>query len=255
MRQRVVTGIVGGAFIAYVTYVGGNIYDFVYFGITCIAIYELSKVFFNNGFGYGAIINYLFAIALFIEKITEYHHFFDFFLFLYISLNFIVFVLNKDVNLKKISEIIFIGCYVVFFMYHMMLINGSLFVWLVYIIAFGTDTFAYFSGKIFGKHKLYPEVSPNKTIEGAIGGIIGCTIISLIYFDYLRINKYIYIIIFSVSASIFSMAGDLVASKIKRENKIKDFGNMLPGHGGILDRFDSVLFVAPIVYYFTQHFI
>ncbi len=255
MRQRVITGVAGGAFIAAVTLMGGIAYDFVYFGITCIAIYELSRVFFNDGFAYGAIVNYMFAIALFIEKITEYNHYFDFFMFLYISMNFLMFVFNKKIDIKKLGEIIFIGTYAVFFMYHMMLMNGSVYVWLVYIIAFGTDTFAYFAGKMLGRHKLYPEVSPNKTIEGAIGGIIGCTIISIIFFKYLRINKYIYIIIFSVSASIFSMVGDLTASKIKRESGIKDFGDLLPGHGGILDRFDSVLFVAPTVYYFVQHFL
>lgn len=255
MRQRIITGIAGGAFIAAVTYVGGTVYDFVYFVITCIAIYELSKVFFDSGFDYGAIVNYLFAIALFIGKITGYSHFFSFFLFLYISLNFLIFVFNKKIDVKKISKIIFTGTYVVFFMYHMMLMNGTPYSWLVYIIAFGSDTFAYFTGKILGKHKLYPEVSPNKTIEGAIGGIIGCVILSLVYFYYLRINKYIYIIIFSVSASVFSQTGDLAASKIKRENGIKDFGRLLPGHGGILDRFDSVLFVAPTVYYFIRHFL
>ncbi|MDD2396389.1 MAG: phosphatidate cytidylyltransferase [Tissierellia bacterium] len=255
MGRRVLTGFAGGAFIAVITYLGGSLYDFVFFGITCIAIYELSKAFCGNGFDYGAVMNYIFAIALFIEKVTENRHFFDFFLFLYISINFLIFVFNKKVTVKKVSEIIFMGTYVVFFMYHMMLMNDSKFVWLVYIIAFGSDTFAYFTGKFFGKNKLYPEVSPNKTIEGAIGGIIGSTILSLIYFNYLSINKYFYIIIFSVSASIFSMAGDLTASKIKREYKIKDFGNLLPGHGGIMDRFDSVLFVAPTVYYFILHFI
>jgi phosphatidate cytidylyltransferase len=255
MGKRVLTGFAGGAFIALITYLGGSLYDFVFFGITCIAIYELSRVFFNDGFDYGAIMNYMFAIALFIEKITENRHFFDFFLFLYISIIFLIYIFNKKVTVKKVSEIIFMGTYVVFFMYHMMLMNNSKFVWLVYIIAFGTDTFAYFTGKFFGKNKLYPEVSPNKTVEGAIGGIIGSTILSLIYFNYLSINKYFYIIIFSVSASVFSMAGDLTASKIKREYKIKDFGNLLPGHGGIMDRFDSVLFVAPTVYYFILHFI
>ena len=255
MGRRVLTGFAGGAFIAAVTFFGGRIYDFVYFGITCIAIYELSKVFFDNGFSYGAILNYIFAIALFIEKATEYQHFFDFFLFLYISINFLIFVFNKDIDFITVTKIIIIGVYVVFFMYHMMLMNNSKFVWLVYIIAFGSDTFAYFSGKLFGKHKLYPKVSPNKTIEGAIGGVIGSTILSLIYFNYLSINKYFYIIIFSVSASVFSMAGDLMASKIKREYGVKDFGNLLPGHGGIMDRFDSVLFVAPTVYYFIQHFL
>jgi phosphatidate cytidylyltransferase len=212
-------------------------------------------VFFGNGFGYAAIVNYIFAIALFIEKVTEYQHYFDFFLFMLISVNFLIFIFNKKVDVKKISEVILIGTYPVFFMYHMMLMNNSKFVWLVYIIAFGSDTFAYFTGKFFGKHKLYPEVSPNKTIEGAIGGIVGSTILTLIYFNYLSINKYFYIIIFSISASVFSMAGDLTASKIKREFKIKDFGYLLPGHGGIMDRFDSVLFVAPAVYYFISLFL
>jgi len=255
MRQRVITGVVGGAFIAAVTYFGGSFYNFVYFGITCIAIYEISKLFFSNGFDYGAILNYLFAASLFIAKNTNNLYLFNYILFTFISINFLIFVFNKNVDIKKMSEIIFIGSYVVFFMYHMMLMNGSKYVWLVYIIAFGSDTFAYFTGKFFGRRKLYPRVSPNKTIEGAIGGIIGCTIISILYFDYLRINKFIYIIIFSICASIFSMVGDLSASKIKREFGIKDFGNTLPGHGGILDRFDSVLFVAPIVYYFVNYFI
>lgn len=255
MRQRFITGVVGGAFIAYVTYLGGDIYDFVYFGITCIAIFEISRLFFKSGFDYGGVINYLFAASLFIAKNTNNLYMFNFILFVYISTNFLMFVFNKKVDIKKMSEIVFIGSYAVFFMYHMMLMNGSKYVWLVYIIAFGSDTFAYFAGKLFGKRKLYPQVSPNKTIEGAIGGIIGCTIISILYFNYLSINKYIYIIIFSICASIFSMVGDLSASKIKREFEAKDFGNFLPGHGGILDRFDSVLFVAPIVYYFVNYFI
>ncbi|MDD2494860.1 MAG: phosphatidate cytidylyltransferase [Tissierellia bacterium] len=255
MRQRVITGIIGGAFIAFVTYIGGFIYDFVYFGITCIAIYEISKIFFDNGFDYGSILNYLLSLSLFLTKYAENKFLFSFILFTFISINFLIFVFNKNVDVKKMSEITFIGCYVVFFMYHMMMMNGSQFVWLVYIIAFGSDTFAYFTGKLLGKRKLYPEVSPNKTIEGAIGGIIGCVVISILYFNYLRINKLFYIIIFSVCASVFSMVGDLSASKIKREFGIKDFGKFLPGHGGILDRFDSVLFVAPIVYYFVNYFI
>jgi len=255
MRQRVITGVVGGAFIAYITYLGGNIYDFVYFGITCIAIFEISRLFFKSGFDYGGVINYLLAASIFIAKNMNDIYLLYPILFIFISVNFLMFVFNKNVDIKKMSEIIFIGSYTVFFMFHMMLMNGSKYVWLVYIIAFGSDTFAYFTGKLFGRRKLYPQVSPNKTIEGAIGGIVGCTIISILYFNYLSINKLIYIIIFSICASVFSIVGDLSASKIKREFGIKDFGNLLPGHGGILDRFDSVLFVAPVVYYFVSYFI
>jgi len=227
----------------------------MYCNITCIAIYEISKLFFKSGFDYGGVINYLLAASLYIAKNTNDIYLLYPILFVFISINFLMFVFNKNVDIKKMSEIIFIGSYAVFFMFHMMLMNGSKYVWLVYIIAFGSDTFAYFTGKLFGRTKLYPQVSPNKTIEGAIGGIVGCTIISILYFNYLSINKLIYIIIFSICASVFSIVGDLSASKIKREFGIKDFGNLLPGHGGILDRFDSVLFVAPVVYYFVSYFI
>lgn len=255
MKQRVITGVVWGAFIAVVTYYGGIFYDFVYLCVTCIGIYEISRLFFKQSFDFGGIINYALAVTLFVLKQTDNLQYLKLAAFTFVSANFLMFVFTKGFDIRKMSEIIFIGAYVVFFMYHMMLLNNSVYVWLVYIIAFGSDTFAYFTGRAFGRRKLYPEVSPNKTVEGAIGGIVGCTVISIIYFNYLGINKYFYIIIFSICASVFSMVGDLSASKIKREFGIKDYGNFLPGHGGILDRFDSVLFVAPVVYYFVNYFI
>ena len=114
-------------------------------------------------------------------------------------------------------------------------------------------------GSKFGKHKLCPEISPNKTVEGAIAGIVGC-IISLLIYTFV-LNKlcgfginYVNIGLISVFVAIFAQLGDLVASSIKRNAKIKDFGNVLPGHGGVLDRIDSVLFVAPIIYYFLAYF-
>lgn len=255
MKQRIITGVIGGIFIAYVTYKGGLLYDFIYLGITLIAIYELSKVLFSKKVSFSSILNYILAVCMFCIKRSNDYDMIGFIGFIYVAINFIMYVSNKHFDLKMLCETIFIAMYVVFLMYHMILLNGNAYVWLVYIIAFGTDTFAYFSGKFFGKRKLYPEVSPHKTIEGAIGGIIGCTALSIAYFSFLDINKYIYIIIFSILASIFSMFGDLLASKIKREHHIKDYNNILPGHGGILDRFDSVLFVAPVVYYFITHFI
>jgi phosphatidate cytidylyltransferase len=180
------------------------------------------------------------------------------FLVLLILFCYIVF-LHTKYNISDLAATVFGVWYIVFLFSFVILIrnmsNGFYYVWLIFIGAFATDTFAYFTGKLLGRHKLYPQVSPNKTIEGAIGGVIGCTLISIFYFNYLSINKYSYIIIFSVYASVFSMVGDLTASKIKREFGIKDFGNCLPGHGGMLDRFDSLLFVAPIVYYFVNNFI
>lgn len=117
-----------------------------------------------------------------------------------------------------------------------------------------TDTFAFFCGKFFGKHKLCPQISPKKTIEGAVGGIIFSVIITLsfgilageIFGVYLGILKTAGI---AVILSIFSEFGDLTASMIKRTYGVKDFGNLLPGHGGILDRIDSVIFIMPIAYF------
>lgn len=124
---------------------------------------------------------------------------------------------------------------------------------LLLLCAFITDSCALFSGKFFGKHKLIPSVSPKKTVEGSIGGLIGCVIINLLYtFGYSAIFlkdtasiNYAWLIIISIITAIAGMIGDLAASSVKRICGIKDFGNLLPGHGGLLDRLDSMNFAVP----------
>ena len=127
-------------------------------------------------------------------------------------------------------------------------------IYLVFIIAFSTDTFAYFVGSSIGKHKLIPKVSPNKSIEGSIGGVLGCLILTLIYFKYINLPISIVAVLFIIVASISGQVGDLIASKIKRVTGIKDYAKILPGHGGILDRFDSTILVIPFVY-MLQYFL
>ena len=127
--------------------------------------------------------------------------------------------------------------------------HGKLLIWYLAISAWGTDTFAYLVGIKFGKHKLTP-ISPKKSIEGSIGGIVGSTLIAIIYTYF--INKicnagisYLEITGIAVVLSVLSQIGDLAASSIKRYVDIKDFGKIIPGHGGMLDRIDSILFIAP----------
>lgn len=144
--------------------------------------------------------------------------------------------------------------YVVFFSFHVTLVEqtgiyGRL-VWLVVITAFGTDVMAYFSGFFFGKHKLCPKISPKKTIEGSIGGILGSVILSGIFGYFFMPDILTHCMIIGVLGGIVSQFGDLTASIFKRKMGIKDYGNLIPGHGGILDRFDSVLFTGPMVYYY-----
>jgi phosphatidate cytidylyltransferase len=127
---------------------------------------------------------------------------------------------------------------------------------LIFIGAWMTDTGAYFVGVLFGKHKLIPKVSPKKTIEGAFGGILGC-IVGFVLYGFIiqsicdvKVN-YVAMIILATVIAVVSQFGDLVASYIKREREIKDFGFIFPGHGGVLDRFDSIIAVAPTIYFIT----
>lgn len=131
--------------------------------------------------------------------------------------------------------------------------NGKFFVWYTILSAWGTDIFAYAVGRRIGKHK-FSQISPNKSIEGCVAGTVGAIILTLIYtvilnkcFNY-NIN-YIIISVIALVLSLVGQIGDFAASSIKRFTGVKDYSNLIPGHGGILDRFDSLLFIAPFAYF------
>ena len=123
-------------------------------------------------------------------------------------------------------------------------------VWLVIITAYCSDIFAYFSGYFFGRHKLCPKISPKKTVEGAVGGVVGTMIFSALFGYYCMWGSSPLVWgAIGLVVSIISMFGDLTASIFKRKMGIKDYGKLIPGHGGVMDRIDSILFTAPAVYY------
>ncbi|MBR0381639.1 MAG: phosphatidate cytidylyltransferase [Eubacterium sp.] len=135
-----------------------------------------------------------------------------------------------------------------------MLENGGYMIVLVFLCAWGNDTLAYCAGRLFGKHKMAPVLSPKKTVEGAVGGVIGAGLLGLLYGLIARhyiLADHILIIFTCVTAigAVISIVGDLAASAIKRNYDIKDYSQLIPGHGGILDRFDSMIITAPIIYY------
>ncbi len=126
----------------------------------------------------------------------------------------------------------------------------------IFISAWGSDTMAYFSGRAFGKHKLIPHVSPKKTVEGAIGGILGAALLVALYFLILdrcfgitvTQNYLLAGAVTGAAGGALSQLGDLCASAIKRDGDIKDFGWIFPGHGGFMDRFDSVIYISPVIF-------
>ena len=165
-------------------------------------------------------------------------------------------VTEMKFNIIDLAITFFGICYIpLFLMYIPMTMggeNGKVLVWYMIIAAWGTDIFAYIVGKNMGKHK-FSKISPNKSIEGCIGGILGTIIITLIYTciinNCLNFNiNYLFISIIAFILSIIGQIGDFSASSIKRYVGIKDFSNLLPGHGGMLDRIDSLIFIAPFAY-------
>ena len=131
--------------------------------------------------------------------------------------------------------------------------EGIYLVWFVFLASWGSDTCAYCVGVLIGKHKMTPKLSPKKSIEGAVGGVLGAALLFVLY-TYFVINRYTAITlslpfaaVLGAVGALVSMVGDLAASAVKRDHDIKDYGKLIPGHGGIMDRFDSVIVAAPIV--------
>jgi len=170
--------------------------------------------------------------------------------------------LNRNITdiAVTVMSIIYIPTLFSFLKRVLMMEDGRILIWYVVLGAFASDTFAYFIGCRFGKHKLCPTVSPNKSVEGAIGGVFGVVvsyaILTVVANTYFNFNMdIVYWILIAIVASIVGQMGDLTESAIKRYIGIKDFGKLMPGHGGILDRFDSIMFVAPIVYIFIKLYV
>ena len=160
---------------------------------------------------------------------------------------------------EEITAAFFGMCYVSVMMSYLYLtrshMDGKYLVWLIFLSSWGCDTLAYCTGMLFGRHKMTPKLSPKKTWEGAAGGVAGAALLGFLYGHLLgggmqEVTSPALTCAFACGVgAIISMIGDLAASAIKRNHNIKDYGHLIPGHGGILDRFDSTLFTAPAIYY------
>ena len=263
-RTRLLSGILLMV-IALVTLItGGELLFAVLLLISLIGMSELYKVFSIERKAPG-IVGYIFAVLYYAlvyfepqlpgEKLTWFMMLFMSYL---ICLMAVLVFAYPRYNTQQIFAAFFGLFYVAVmlsYIYQTRILPGGVFtVWLVFVCSWGCDTCAYCVGMLIGKHKMAPVLSPKKSVEGGIGGILGAALIGVLYA--LAINHWggaeasvlTYAIIGAAGGAI-SQIGDLAASAIKRYHNIKDYGKLIPGHGGILDRFDSVIFTAPIIYY------
>lgn len=239
-------------------FLGGVFLKYGIMVLSLLGLYEFYKVSKKKNNAFPAI-GYIFTILYFV--LLNRHMDLKLIIFLVILFTLICLVIPV-VNTKYTyidSAITVLGfLYVPVFFSFIVLINqmkyGYLLIWLVFISSWLCDTSAYYVGRLFGKTKLCPKVSPKKTVEGSIGGLLGsalaCGIFGYIISRYgINIPLYHYFIIGGI-CGIMCQFGDLTASSIKRYADVKDYSHLIPGHGGILDRFDSILFASVVVYYY-----
>jgi phosphatidate cytidylyltransferase len=262
--KRIITSIIIAPFAIAVFWFGGIVMQAVIALLILIGMREVYKAF-NDKWLPVHFVGYAFAAIYmaFIEVFRNGNGFFPFFTAFILAVLVCLVLFHKKITIHDCAVTILGFFYVCVLMSTVFLVRdidgiGIYVIWVVFLSAWGSDTGAYFVGVKFGRHKLNPELSPKKTIEGAIGGVIFATILSALYGLSLSlvgialdISMLLPMAAIGAGGAILSIFGDLAASAVKRNTNIKDFGTIFPGHGGVMDRFDSVLFTAPSVYLLT----
>lgn len=249
MKVRIISALVLLPIFFFVIIYGGLVTKLAVLLVALISIKEFTNAFAESGIKPTNAILYIITILFLVPSWQNIWSVLPVLLFILVVGESILLIFGKK-TVEDISVSILTFVYITVALSSVIVVREASFdfIWYIFIFAWATDTCAYFAGFAFGKHKLMPKVSPKKTIEGAIGGIIGCIIISTVYAYFVHPE---YILLIGVSAligSVISQAGDLFASSFKRKLGVKDYGNLIPGHGGMLDRIDSIIFTAPFTY-------
>lgn len=267
MNKRTISSIIIAVVLITIVAIHNPIVDTIFVVLLSVGgIYEYNKAFKQAGYHPIEWVGYISSLTIFfmggyIEVQTKLTLAKILIPILIILMFIYIFLKDLKVNIIDLAisflEVVYIPFMFSFIKLILSMNQGKLLVMFVLFGAFSSDVFAYLVGSRIGKRKLCPTISPKKTVEGSIAGIIGVIVSYIIIAVVGNTNygtnfNYIYICIFGLVASIVGQFGDLAASSIKRHCNIKDFGNILPGHGGVLDRCDSIMFVAPIVYIFLK---
>lgn len=244
-------------------YLGGWFLTLLLLLISLGGVFELLRVFQLHKSSLGAA-TYLFVILYDVFLGLRWEDYFLPLYILYLLVMLTIYVLQfPKYEIKEPACAFFSFFYVAVslgYIYQIRLLGNGMLAALVLLCACGNDMFAYMVGILIGKHKMFPRLSPKKSVEGFIGGILGAALCGYVFGFIFRhsapYGDYNYPLLFAIICGIGALpavVGDLAASAIKRNHGIKDFSHIIPGHGGILDRFDSMIFTAPIIYYLATY--
>jgi len=257
--KRLVSGIILVILAAFILIQGGPVLFFVSLALSLIGLFELYRVL-KIEREIPGMIGYLAVLGYYLILWTGHSEFVTFLVVALVLLLMTVYVFTfpkyrTEHIMSALFGVIYVGILLSFVYQVRSLPDGKFLVWLILIGSWGCDTCAYCVGMLFGKHRLAPKLSPKKSIEGAVGGVVGAAALGFLYGMLFEghMNEVIQPGFTSACAcaigAVISQIGDLAASAIKRNHDIKDYGHLIPGHGGILDRFDSMIFTAPAVYF------
>ncbi|MET3697951.1 phosphatidate cytidylyltransferase [Bacillus oleivorans] len=257
MKQRIITAIIAGAIFLPIVFYGNELLTIATYILATIGLHELLRMRKQSLRSVPGLLS-VFMLWVFLLPAEQTAWLEDtlfskmelVFLIVLLFLTYTVITKNK-VTFDDVSFSILSTLYVGIGFYFLIVTReeGLYFILYSLFIIWTTDSGAYFIGKAYGKRKLWPEISPNKTVEGSIGGVVCAIITAIVFFlvyPAITDNLVIYVI-GTIVLSVFGQIGDLVESALKRYYNVKDSGDILPGHGGILDRFDSLLFVLPLL--------
>ncbi|NLN41318.1 MAG: phosphatidate cytidylyltransferase [Clostridiales bacterium] len=266
LLQRVLSAAVGILYIFFMLYFGGWFFKISVFIMSFILMHEFYHAFAIKGYKPIKWLGYILIFLLFYSNFINQWNNSIILIMSFTIIGLIIPIFDKKLNIMDVFTTIFAAFYPGMMVFFLIFLGfqaspyGMNLLICTFLVTWSTDTFAYFVGRAFGKNKLCPSISPNKTVEGSLGGLIGSIIVSTIFGLILNnsINLDVHLYHFGIIGllgGILSQFGDLCASSIKRYCGIKDFGNLLPGHGGLLDRFDSLLFVMPAIYIYYLTFL
>lgn len=256
LRERIISAVIGIPVIIGVLYLGGIWWEIFFLILGIIGLFEIYRMMEGKGLKPLWVPGYLCMLILFFHSRIEYDYLMFFFILvlaLTVVWSVIRFSYSKfDAASLSFFAAFYIGLFLSYSLKIEMFDQRLVIILLAFILTWCTDMGGYFFGKKWGKHKMTPVLSPNKTWEGAVGGIFLCILAAFIFFRIIPYYQcpYGYIFLLGFLSSIMAQFGDLFASSIKRYFGVKDAGYIIPGHGGVLDRFDSFMLVLPVVYYF-----
>ncbi len=257
-KTRLISGIVL-VIIALATIISGSwILFFTLLAVSLIGMRELYKVMkvSDEHVTVLELVGYLGAVLYYIAMKADFGNYGTMAIIISMILILFVYVFgypkyHAEQVMAAFFGVVYVAVMLSFIYLTRSLPDGKFLVWLIFLCSWGCDTCDYCVGMLIGKHKMAPVLSPKKSIEGAVGGVAGAALLGVIYAAATQGKMAEYALICAVGALI-SMVGDLAASAIKRNQNIKDYGKLIPGHGGILDRFDSVIITAPVIYYLAK---